>query len=108
MRLQKFTIQWSSQARNMLISLSDRRVRENIFEKVRGLEEEPEKQGKPLIGELSGYRSLRAVGQRYRIIYRVEKEKLMVWIVALGIRREGSKRDIYALAKKLLKLYLVK
>jgi mRNA interferase RelE/StbE len=92
----------------MLISLSDRRVREKIFEKVRGLEEEPEKQGKPLIGELSGYRSLRAVGQRYRIIYRVEKEKLMVWIVALGIRREGSQRDIYALAKKLLKLYLVK
>lgn len=108
MRLQKFTIQWSSQARNMLISLSDRRVREKIFEKVRGLEEEPEKQGKPSIGELSGYRSLRAVGQRYRIIYRVEKEKLMVWIVALGIRREGSQRDIYALAKKLLKLYLVK
>jgi hypothetical protein len=32
----------------------------------------------------------------------------MVWIVALGIRKEGSKRDIYALAKKLLKLYLMK
>jgi mRNA interferase RelE/StbE len=61
-----------------------------------------------LTGELSGYRSVRGAGQRYRIIYRIEKEKFMVWIVALGIRKEGSKRDIYALAKKLLKLYLMK
>lgn len=108
MRLQKFTIRWSAQARDMLVSISDRRVREKIYEKVRGLEEEPEKQGKPLTGELSGYRSLRAAGQRYRIIYRTDKDKIMVWIVALGIRKEGSKRDIYALAKKLLKLYLIK
>jgi len=92
----------------MLISISDPRVREKIYEKVRRLEEEPDKQGKPLTGELSGYRSLRGAGQRYRIIYRIEKEKFMVSIVALGIRKEGSKRDIYTLAKKLLKLYLMK
>ena len=69
---------------------------------------EPEKQGKPLIGELSGYRSLRTAGQRYRIIFRIEKEKTMVWIMALGIRKEGSKRDIYTLAKKLISLYFNK
>ncbi|NWG04640.1 MAG: type II toxin-antitoxin system RelE/ParE family toxin [Syntrophaceae bacterium] len=90
----------------MLITISDRHVREKIFEKVKSLEEEPEKQGKALTGELMGYRSLRAVGQRYRILYQIEREKLIVWIVALGIRREGSKRDIYTLAKKLLKLRL--
>ncbi len=108
MRLQPFTIRWSAQARDMLLSISDRRVREKIYEKVKLLEEEPEKQGKPLTGELSGYRSIRAAGQRYRIIYRKERDKLKVWIVALGIRKEGSKRDIYTLAKKLLRLYLIK
>ncbi|MBI4765926.1 MAG: type II toxin-antitoxin system RelE/ParE family toxin [Deltaproteobacteria bacterium] len=92
----------------MLISLRDRRVREKIVEQVRLLEVEPEKQGKPLIGELSGYRSLRAVGQRYKIIFRIEKEKTMVWIMALGIRKEGSKRDIYTLARKLISLYFKK
>ena len=69
---------------------------------------EPEKQGKPLIGELAGYRSLRAAGQRYRIIFRTEKEKTMVWIMALGIRKGGGKRDIYTLAKKLISLYFNK
>jgi mRNA interferase RelE/StbE len=92
----------------MLISIQDRRVREKIVGQVRLLETEPEKQGKPLMGELSGYRSLRAAGQRYRIIYRIEKEKTMVWIIALGIRKEGSKRDIYTLARKLISLYFKK
>lgn len=104
MRLQKFTIHWSAQARGMLISISDHRVRQSILEKVKVLEDEPEKQGKPLIGELMGFRSLRAAGQRYRVIYQIEKGKSKVWILALGIREEGSKRDIYTLAKKLLKL----
>jgi len=72
------------------------------------LEQDPEKKGKPLIGELSGFRSLRVAGQRYRIIYRIEKEKIMVSIVALGIRKEGNKKDIYTLAKKLIKLRLIK
>lgn len=106
MKPQKFVIQWSAQARDMIITISDRRVREKIFEKVKALEEEPEKQGKALTDELMGYRSLRAVGQRYRILYQIEREKLIVWIVALGIRREGSKKDIYTLAKRLLKLRL--
>jgi len=90
----------------MLMTISDRRVREIIFEKIKALEEEPEKQGKALTGELMGYRSLRAVGQRYRILYQIEREKLIVWIVALEIRRGGSKKDIYMLAKRLLKLRL--
>jgi mRNA interferase RelE/StbE len=92
----------------MLISIQDRRVREKIVEQVRLLETAPEKQGKPLIGELSRYRSLRAVGQRYRIIFQVEKENNLVWIIAFGIRKEGSKRDIYSLAKKLISLYFKK
>jgi mRNA interferase RelE/StbE len=108
MRLKGFSIGWTAQARDLLMSISDRRVREKIVEQVKTLETEPEKQGKPLTGELSGYRSLRSVGQRYRIIYRIEKEKAVVWIIALGLRKAGNKRDIYSLAKRLLTFYFRK
>jgi mRNA interferase RelE/StbE len=91
----------------MLQDVSDSRLRELIFKRAKQLESEPEKQGKPLLGELAGLRSVRAVGQRYRILYRVERNRVIVLIVAMGIRKEGSRRDIYALAKKLLRAKLI-
>jgi len=95
------------QARLMLETVQDRRVRESIRDRIDGLAQEPEKQGRPLMGDLLGFRSLRAVGQRYRVIYRVEKGKVLVLVVALGVRKEGSKRDVYELARKLLRLRLL-
>jgi mRNA interferase RelE/StbE len=65
------------------------------------------KGGKPLVGDLKGYRSVRAVGQRYRIIYRVSQLTVTVAVVALGIRKGGSRDDIYTLAQKLVKLGLL-
>ena len=94
-------------ASKMLERISDRRVREKISNRIDGLAESPEIQGKPLMGELAGYRSLRAVGQRYRIIYRVDRGRVLVLVAAVGIRKEGSPNDIYALARKLLRLSLV-
>ena len=91
----------------MLEAVQDRRVRDKIRDRIDGLAEEPEKQGKPLTGELTGYRSLRAVGQRYRIIYRIVEGKVLVLVMALGIRKEGSGKDIYVLAQKLLRLRLL-
>ena len=95
------------QARLMPEAVQHRRVRESIRDRIDGLAQEPENQGRPLMGDLLGYRSLRAVGQRYRVIYRVEKGKVLVLVVALGIRKEGSKRDVYELARKLLRLRLL-
>lgn len=95
-------------AQRMLEEISDRRIRERIAERIDALKENPGQIGKPLVGELATYRSLRAAGQRYRIIYRIEKQRVIVFVVALGIRKQGDKRDIYALAKKLLKLRLIK
>jgi mRNA interferase RelE/StbE len=91
----------------MLETIQDRRIREKIRDRIDGLAEEPEKQGKPLTGELTGSRSLRAVGQRYRIIYRIDEGKVLVLVLALGIRKEGSGKDIYVLARKLLRLRLL-
>ena len=90
-------------AMELLRAIPDRRVQKAIAAGIDRLTKEPEKQGKPLLGELSGYRSLRAVGQRYRIIYQVDRGQILVTVVAVGIRKEGERRDIYALAQKLLR-----
>jgi mRNA interferase RelE/StbE len=71
------------------------------------LESDPELRGKPLDDDLAGYRSLRAVGQRYRIIYRVEPSAVVVVVVAAGIRKEGNREDVYRVAAKLIRLGLL-
>jgi mRNA interferase RelE/StbE len=94
-------------AMKLLSDISDRRIREKIGGVIDRLSEEPEKQGKALLGELTGFRSVRAVGQRYRVIYKVTPEEILVVIVAAGIRKEGDKQDIYNLAKKLFRVGLL-
>jgi len=47
------------------------------------------------------------VGQRYWIIYRVERPIVTVVVVAAGIRKEGSREDIYRVAEKLIRLGLL-
>ncbi|MCK4516963.1 MAG: type II toxin-antitoxin system RelE/ParE family toxin [Spirochaetaceae bacterium] len=85
----------------------DGRTRKQIQNKLRDLEESPEQRGSPLLGELQGYRCIRAAGQRYRVIYYVEKEQVIVAIVQIGIRKEGDKNDIYEVAKRLLAAGLI-
>jgi mRNA interferase RelE/StbE len=103
----KYQIVITSAARQMLKHISDRRVRERLRDAIDRLVEDPELRGKPLGDDLAGYRSVRAVGQRYRIIYRVERTAVTVVVVAVGIRKEGSREDIYALAKRLFRLGLL-
>lgn len=102
-----YSVRLTPTAKSMLAAVKDRRVQEKIRDRIDGLARDPAKQGKPLIGELSGYRSVRAVGQRYRIIYRVQRPQVEVLVVAAGIRKEGDRGDIYALARKLLRLKLL-
>lgn len=90
-----------------LTAITDRRIQHSLKTTLRRLEYEPEKQGKALSNELTGYRSIRAIGQRYRIIYKVEAEKVTVIVVTLGIRKDGDKKDVYELAKRLVRLGLL-
>lgn len=39
---------------------------------------------------------------KYRIIYKIDKKTVIVYVLAAGIRKEGDKKDIYKIAKKLL------
>ena len=91
----------------MIRAIGDRRVRGIIVRRIDDLADEPEKQGRALLGELADYRSVRAVGQRYRIIYRVDRERVQVLVITVGLRREGSRRDVYSLAQRLIRLGLI-
>jgi mRNA interferase RelE/StbE len=95
------------QAKRQLAAITDRRVQEKLKSSLKRLEYEPEEQGKLLADELSGYRSIRVVGQRYRIIFKVDENIVTVYVVALGIRKDGDKKDVYALAKKMARLGLL-
>lgn len=103
----KWQILLTPTALKLMSDISDRRIREKIGTVIDRLAEDPEKQGKALLGELTGFRSIRAVGQRYRIIYQIRGNDIVVAIVAVGIRRDGAKDDIYNLAKKLFRLRLL-
>jgi mRNA interferase RelE/StbE len=98
-----FAITWTETALKLVEALPDQRIRRLISQRAEQFAKSPEQQGKPLIGELTGFRSVRAGGQRYRIVYRVERREVVVLIVAVGRRRGGDRSDIYELAKKLLR-----
>lgn len=49
----------------------------------------PEEVGEPLRFELAGYRKLK-IFDKYRIVYRVEKDQIMVFVLAVGIRRDDE------------------
>ena len=90
------------------ISKLDSKSQQQVLEKIEVLKEEPLKVGKPLKGNLQAYRSIRSVGQRYRIIYQVKETEIEVVVVAVGIRRDGDKKaDIYELMKRYVKIGLL-
>jgi mRNA interferase RelE/StbE len=91
----------------MVGAITDRRTPERVRDRIDGLAVDPELQGKALLGELKGHRSLRAAGQRFRIVYRVHRAHVEVLVVAIGRRAEGSREDIYRLAQRLLRLRLL-
>ncbi len=101
-----YTIKLTQIAAEFITKL-DGKSQQQIMEKIEVLKEYPLKVGKPLKGNLQDYRSIRSVGQRYRIIYQVKETEVEVIVVAVGIRRDGDKKnDIYELMKKYVKIGL--
>ena len=85
----------------LIEKIPDKKIRRTILNRIEGLSDEPDKQGKMLVKDLSGFRSIHAAG-RYRIIYKIDKQTVIIYILAAGIRKQGDKKDIYEIAKKLL------
>jgi mRNA-degrading endonuclease RelE of RelBE toxin-antitoxin system len=69
-----------------------KQLRSGFIKKLRVVSTDPNF-GKPLSGELKHYHSLRL--GRYRIIYLYEPVEDIVWVVSVGIRKAGSRDDVY-------------
>ena len=82
----------------------DKKTQTKILLRIDELKQNPNQLGKQLTGPLKELRTIRAAGQRYRIIYKILEEKVIVVIVALGLRKEGDKSDIYELMKKYIRI----
>ncbi len=82
-----YRIDFSRQAEKALRSVyqADRKLYNHLLEAFEEIRKEPEV-GKPLRFELKGLRSYR-IGS-YRIIYRVDRGRLLITIIDLGHRRE--------------------
>ena len=83
-----------------MLSECPKQVRKKAKDKIDGLSTNPDQQGRPLKGKLFGFRRIVCAG-RYRIIYHVCTEETMTTVVAVGIRKEGDKNNIYTVATKI-------
>lgn len=90
----------------LIEKILDKKIQRTILERIEKLSEAPDKQGKMLVKELSGFRSIHVAG-RYRIIYKIDNKAVIVYILAAGIRKQGDKKDIYQITKKILKAGLL-
>jgi mRNA interferase RelE/StbE len=89
------------------ITAIEKSARTQILAKIESLKDNPLLLGKYLKGPLKEYRSIRAAEQRYRIVYKVIEEDIIVIVITVGIRKDGDKKDIYELMKKLIKTNLL-
>ena len=97
----KYQILITDTCLRLIEKIPDKKIQRSILDRIQKLSEEPEKQGKKLVKDLAGFRSVHAAG-RYRIIYRIDSRTVIIYVLAAGIRKEGDKKDIYKIAKKLL------
>jgi mRNA interferase RelE/StbE len=97
----EYEIQLTLLALEMLTNVRDKREQEKLRDRIDQLKTDPEKQGKALVDNLGGLRSIRAVGKRYRVVYQVQASTIVVLVVGLGMRKDGDKKDIYRVLGKL-------
>lgn len=65
----EYKIEITPLAIKLLSKFKDKREQQGLKKRIEKLALELEKQGKALSGRLREYRSIRALGQRYRIVY---------------------------------------
>ncbi len=98
-----FHVEISPTGFDSLRRIRDRKVLGELGKAIDGLLKDPGTQGKALVHPLEGIRSLRAVRNRYRILFRVGERGRKVSVLLVGERNPGEGTDIYAAAQRLLK-----
>ena len=100
-----FQVSLTEEAEQDLAQISNVATQRAILRQALQLRRDPLHLGQPLTGPLKHFRSLRAAGQRSRIIYQValNAETRAVVVVIIGIRKDGDRRDASAVASKRLK-----
>ena len=96
-----YQVRWTEPALELLGEIADQRIQRRLIEAADELSTDPDKRGRRLTGNLAGYWSLH--WSRYRLIYLIDDESDTVFVLAAGMREEHKPRDIYQLAKRLLR-----
>ena len=96
-----YEIHYTATAIELLRSIRDERSKKHIKDCIERLKTDPAKRGKPLKDDLQGLFSIRAAGQRYRIVYSIDDTRHVVSVIAVGLRKEGDRKDIYSLLRRL-------
>ena len=98
-----YTVNVTELAEQSIRAIRDRRTQQAIYRRTLTLGNEPRSQGAALVADLTECRTVRAAGQRYRILYRIIEADFIVVVVFVGIRRQRDRRDVYRLAEKLVR-----
>lgn len=115
MTSRRVQVVWTEFGRQSLRKLP-RHIALDIARKSKDLEtcDDPTKAHKALTGALFGLYTMTA--GRYRALYSVQEDKMengerviivTVQFIYAGIRKEGDKKDVYSLARKLAKLGVI-
>lgn len=97
-----FRVLLTKEAEEKLAAVRNPVILEQLIKRIDSLQSNPEA-GKPLRGVLAGYWSLRASRNRYRIIYRIVKEKSSVVVITVGLRKGKDFSDVYKSLERIVK-----
>lgn len=103
MGMKRWEVVILSYAKAQMREIKDRRIQNKIIVALRRLAYSPEQQGKQLAEELVEWYSVRAVNQHYRILYHLKEDIGIIFVLSIGMRKEGDKNDIYMQTKKYLR-----
>ncbi len=87
-----------------LAAIKDKKALREIGAVIDALADGPDSQGKALLSPFQGVRSVWAARGRYRVLYRIDPGRRAVSVLLVGRRRPGEEGDVYALARRLLKV----
>ena len=96
----------SAVAEKQLVAITDKRVQRGLIRAIDSLEDDPLTREKPLSGWLAGCFSIRAEAERYRIIFKGDRQAGRVFVLTIGLRKQGERADVYALAERLIRFGL--